>query len=83
MACGVNVRRLPTRVGQHLLQAFEAEHPHLEGGAPAAVSAVENATGIWADEIPVTPERLTAGQEAGEVVEGIAGEVAKRPSSED
>ena len=55
----------------------------MDGGAPAAVAAVESATGIWADEIPATPERLAAWQEAGEVVEGIAGEVARRSGGGD
>ena len=32
----------------------------MDGGAPAAVSAVENATGIEIDAIPATPERLLA-----------------------
>jgi len=32
----------------------------MDGGAPAAVSAVENATGIEIDTIPATPERLLA-----------------------
>jgi hypothetical protein len=32
----------------------------MDGGAPAAVSAVENATGIEVDVIPATPERLLA-----------------------
>jgi len=30
----------------------------MDGGAPAAVQAIENATGILVDEIPATPERL-------------------------
>ena len=30
----------------------------MDGGAPAAAAAVENATGIRVDELPVTPERL-------------------------
>jgi CO/xanthine dehydrogenase Mo-binding subunit len=30
----------------------------MDGGAPAALQAVENATGILVDEIPATPERL-------------------------
>ncbi len=55
----------------------------MDGGAPAAVAAVESATGIWADEIPATPERLSAWREAGEVVEEIAGEVARRSSGGD
>ena len=32
----------------------------MDGGAPAAVSAIENATGIEIDAIPATPERLLA-----------------------
>ncbi len=32
----------------------------MDGGAPAAVSAVENATGIEVDAIPATPERFLA-----------------------
>jgi CO/xanthine dehydrogenase Mo-binding subunit len=32
----------------------------MDGGAPAAISAVENATGIEIDAIPATPERLLA-----------------------
>jgi len=32
----------------------------MDGGAPAVVSAVENATGIEVDAIPATPERLLA-----------------------
>jgi CO/xanthine dehydrogenase Mo-binding subunit len=34
----------------------------MDGGAPAAVQAVENATGIPVDEIPATPERLMGAQ---------------------
>jgi len=26
--------------------------------APAVVAAIHHATGVWVDEIPVTPERL-------------------------
>jgi CO/xanthine dehydrogenase Mo-binding subunit len=55
----------------------------MDGGAPAAVAAVESATGIWADEIPATPERLAAWQEAGDVVEKIADEVGRRSSGGD
>jgi CO/xanthine dehydrogenase Mo-binding subunit len=36
----------------------------MDGGAPAAVAAVENATGIAAAEIPATPERLMAARAA-------------------
>jgi CO/xanthine dehydrogenase Mo-binding subunit len=50
----------------------------MDGGAPAAVAAVENATGIWADEVPATPERLAAWQEAGDDVARVAGEAEKR-----
>jgi CO/xanthine dehydrogenase Mo-binding subunit len=41
----------------------------MDGGAPAAVAAVENATGIAAAEIPATPERLMAARAAGAVAE--------------
>ena len=37
----------------------------MDGGAPAVVAAVENATGVEADEIPLTPERLLAGLSGG------------------
>jgi CO/xanthine dehydrogenase Mo-binding subunit len=30
----------------------------MDGGAPAAAQAIENATGIAVTEIPATPERL-------------------------
>ncbi len=36
----------------------------MDGGAPAALAAIENATGISAAEIPATPERLMAAAEA-------------------
>jgi len=26
--------------------------------APAVIAAVHHATGVWSDEIPITPERL-------------------------
>jgi len=32
----------------------------MDGGAPAVLQAIENATGIAADEVPATPERLLA-----------------------
>jgi len=35
----------------------------MDGGAPAAVAAVENATGLEVDAIPATPERLLAARE--------------------
>ncbi len=34
----------------------------MDGGAPAVVAAIENATGLVVDEIPATPERLFAAQ---------------------
>ncbi|HSS78594.1 MAG TPA: molybdopterin cofactor-binding domain-containing protein, partial [Thermoanaerobaculia bacterium] len=36
----------------------------MDGGAPAAAQAIENATGLPVDEIPATPERLLRAQEA-------------------
>jgi CO/xanthine dehydrogenase Mo-binding subunit len=42
----------------------------MDGGAPAAVAAVENATGIAAAEIPATPERLMAAQAAAAELAG-------------
>jgi len=30
----------------------------MDGGAPAAVSAIENAVGVVVDDIPATPERI-------------------------
>jgi CO/xanthine dehydrogenase Mo-binding subunit len=53
----------------HLLEVPWAEGPFgakgvgelpMNGGAPAAVAAVENATGTFLDTIPATPERLLA-----------------------
>jgi CO/xanthine dehydrogenase Mo-binding subunit len=38
----------------------------MDGGAPAAAAAIENATGIAVAEIPATPERLYEWQRAGE-----------------
>jgi CO/xanthine dehydrogenase Mo-binding subunit len=61
------------RIDVHLLeQAWEGgpfgakgvgELP-MDGGAPAAAQAIENATGLAVDEIPATPERLMRAQEA-------------------
>lgn len=45
----------------------------MDGGAPAFVQAVENATGIVPPDIPSTPERLHAWREAGLTV-AAAGE---------
>jgi CO/xanthine dehydrogenase Mo-binding subunit len=41
----------------------------MDGGAPAAVQALENATGIVPDELPATPERLVRWKEDGQRVE--------------
>jgi len=38
----------------------------MDGPAPAVVSAVHHATGVWLDEIPVSPERLLARLAEGE-----------------
>ncbi len=59
------------RIEVHLLERAYDEGPFgakgigelpMDGGAPAAVAAVENATGISAPEIPATPERLMSWQ---------------------
>jgi CO/xanthine dehydrogenase Mo-binding subunit len=52
----------------------------MDGGAPAAVAAVENATGIWSTEIPATPERLAEWEQKGETVERIAAAGMRRSS---
>jgi CO/xanthine dehydrogenase Mo-binding subunit len=39
----------------------------MDGGAPAALQAVENATGLLVDEVPATPERLLRARSAQEV----------------
>ena len=33
--------------------------------APALAAAVHDATGVWFDELPLTPERVLCGLEAG------------------
>ena len=43
----------------------------MNGGAPAVVGAVENATGIVSDEIPATPEKLYAWERKGRTVEAL------------
>jgi CO/xanthine dehydrogenase Mo-binding subunit len=62
------------RVDVHLLERPWAGGPFgakgvgelpMDGGAPAALAAIENATGISAAEIPATPERLMAASGAG------------------
>ena len=40
----------------------------MDGGAPAAASAVENATGVRADTIPATPERIFGWLRGGRTV---------------
>jgi CO/xanthine dehydrogenase Mo-binding subunit len=42
----------------------------MDGGAPATVGAIENATGIVPDEIPATPERLLRWSLGRETVSG-------------
>jgi CO/xanthine dehydrogenase Mo-binding subunit len=42
----------------------------MDGGAPAIAAAVEHATGIVADALPLTPERLLALSIAGAVKPG-------------
>ena len=41
----------------------------MDGGAPAVVAAIENATGIAVTQIPATPERLLIDMRAGKVVD--------------
>ena len=36
----------------------------MDGGAPALVAAISNATGAFVTEIPATPERILAALEA-------------------
>jgi CO/xanthine dehydrogenase Mo-binding subunit len=45
----------------------------MDGGAPAIVQAIENATGIACRAIPATPERLLAAERAGRTVAPQAG----------
>jgi CO/xanthine dehydrogenase Mo-binding subunit len=42
----------------------------MDGGAPAAAQAIENATGITVTAIPATPERLLAWQKTQQIVGG-------------
>ena len=41
----------------------------MDGGAPATVQAIENATGIVPDEVPATPERLVRWKRMAHTVE--------------
>jgi CO/xanthine dehydrogenase Mo-binding subunit len=50
----------------------------MDGGAPAFVQAVENATGIVPPDIPATPERLHAWREAGLTAPAAAKKEAAR-----
>jgi len=43
-----------------------------DGGAPAVIAAIENATGIFSFDAPATPERLMADLRIGSVVPGGA-----------
>jgi CO/xanthine dehydrogenase Mo-binding subunit len=43
----------------------------MDGGAPAAVSAIENACGLVGDSIPAVPERLFAWHGAGRTAEAL------------
>ncbi len=43
----------------------------MDGGAPAALQAVENATGILVDEVPATPERLMRSRALTPGMEGL------------
>ena len=51
----------------------------MDGGAPAILAAIENATGIVANVIPATPERLLAWARAGVTVDALA---ANPPAAE-
>ncbi len=48
----------PYRGGPHGAKGI-GEIP-MDGPAPAVVAAIHNATGVWLDEIPATPEKLLA-----------------------
>ncbi len=43
----------------------------MDGGAPAAASAIENATGLKVDTIPATPERLFEWRQAGRATDEV------------
>ncbi len=54
-------------MGVAFVETFEPSHPFgvkavaeipMDGVAPAVVNAINDATGVWINEIPVTPERL-------------------------
>ena len=45
----------------------------MDGGAPALVAAIENATGIVPRRIPATPEVLLDDLQAGRTVHGAGG----------
>ncbi|HEX9668488.1 MAG TPA: xanthine dehydrogenase family protein molybdopterin-binding subunit, partial [Thermoanaerobaculia bacterium] len=72
------VRDTP-RIDVHLLECPWAGGPFgakgmgelpMDGGAPAVAQAVENATGLEIDELPITPERLYETDRAGRRVRG-------------
>ncbi len=43
----------------------------MDGGAPATLAAIQNATGIFPSAVPATPERLLADLEAGRTVDAL------------
>jgi CO/xanthine dehydrogenase Mo-binding subunit len=47
----------------------------MDGAAPAVAAAVENATGVFATDVPATPEKLFAWEERGQV----AASMRRRP----
>jgi CO/xanthine dehydrogenase Mo-binding subunit len=50
----------------------------MDGGAPAAAAAIENAVGLRVDTIPATPERLFGWRQAGQSVMAADDGEAKR-----
>jgi len=54
----------------------------MDGGAPAALQAIENATGLVANEIPATPERLLAWERAGAWTPPFAADRLRRSTEE-
>jgi hypothetical protein len=52
----------------------------MDGGAPATLQAIENATGIGLGEIPATPEKLSSGALAPTLRMGATGGTLRVPS---
>ncbi len=50
----------------------------MDGGAPAVLQAIENATGIFPTDLPATPERLLDWLARGQTVAAIAGDAGRR-----